>query len=67
MTDWDFIREAAIALGVKPNNAKQWRLTGVPHKYRIALLEAADRAGFELDKAAFDNPPRQPRQKAQAA
>jgi hypothetical protein len=55
--DWQFIRHRAAAIGVSEAALYKWRQRGVPHRYRMALAEAARDAGrpvptFDVEAAA---------------
>ena len=38
-TRWELIEGAARALGVKPEASKKWRRRGVPHKWRLPIIQ----------------------------
>lgn len=57
MDQWEFIEASAQERGVSPEAFRKWRVRGVPHPARLAIVERAQRLGFSLDKAAFDEPP----------
>ena len=46
--DWTFIREQAAAFGVTDAALYKWRQRGVPHRYRLPLVEAAQAAGRDV-------------------
>lgn len=49
------ILDLAVEHGVSPNSLKKWRKRGkVPHKYRLPLLEAAQRKGVALSSRDFE-------------
>lgn len=55
---WQFIDQTAEKLGVGADARRKWRERGVPHKWRIPILEAAQKARRKLDPRVFDQPPR---------
>lgn len=57
MEQWEFIERAADGLGITAENFRKWRTRGVPRMYRLEIVELAVKAGFALDKRAFDAPP----------
>jgi hypothetical protein len=67
MDSWQFIKETAEAMGIKPDAIRKWRSIGVPRMHRLEIVKAADRAGFELDEGVFDHPPIRRRASAEAA
>lgn len=47
--------ELAGRIGVTANSLKKWRNRGkVPHKYRLPLLEAAQKNGLALSSEDFE-------------
>ena len=38
-TRWGLIESAARALGVNPEASKKWRRRGVPHKWRLPIIQ----------------------------
>lgn len=47
--------ELATALSVTPHSMKKWKLRGaVPHKYRLPLLELAEKQGVPLTSGDFE-------------
>jgi hypothetical protein len=57
MDQWAFIEGAAKDLGVNPETVRKWRIRGVPGRYRLQIADAANAAGFNLDRTAFDMQP----------
>ena len=56
MTDatWGKIKEIALALGLTRNNVRHWPNRGVPHRYRLAIIELAQEQGIALTSADFE-------------
>lgn len=63
------ILELAVARGVTANALKKWRKRGkVPHKYRLPLIEAAQKKGLPLASRDFDfGPPKGRAKRARVA
>jgi hypothetical protein len=57
MEQWEFIEDSAQELGVSAEALRKWRVRGVPHPMRLAIVERAQETGFAFEKAAFDEPP----------
>jgi hypothetical protein len=57
MDQWEFIEKAATDLGIDTEAIRKWRVRGVPHQWRLAIVDAAEDRGFALDRAEFDRPP----------
>lgn len=54
---WQLINRLGADLGAKPAARLKWRQRGVPHKWRIPLLQAAEAAGEHIPLEAMSNPP----------
>lgn len=54
---WALIEAYAAELGVNAEARKKWRQRGVPHRWRLPLVNLASERGQQLDAAAFDRPP----------
>lgn len=54
---WDFIEKAGERLGATGEMRRKWRVRGVSHNWRLALVEEARRVRYRLDTAEFDRPP----------
>jgi hypothetical protein len=55
MTDlWATIDRIAAKLGATERNRAKWRQRGVPHRWRLPILQAAAKAGILLDASAFE-------------
>jgi hypothetical protein len=54
---WRFIEAVAKEAGVSEEALRKWRIRGVPTSRRLAIVDAARDAGFDLDRGVFDNPP----------
>lgn len=64
MTDkWKLIDRLGTELGASFSARQKWRQHGVPHKYRIDMIELAQREGVELGREDFD-PVSEPRSAA---
>lgn len=49
------ILELATTLSVTPYSMKKWKARGaVPHKYRLPLLELAEKKGVSLKSSDFE-------------
>jgi hypothetical protein len=57
METWTHIETLGRELGATEEMIRKWRVRGVPHTWRLRLLDAADDAGVPLDRRAFDLPP----------
>jgi len=55
---WQFIDATAEKLGVTAEALRKWHERGVPHRWRLPIVDAAKRAKIKFDTAAFDTPPR---------
>lgn len=53
---WETIDELAKGMGVRDYARLKWRTRGVPHRYRIPLLDEAERLGKTLSKNDFNAP-----------
>jgi hypothetical protein len=61
LSQWKFIEAtAAQRHAVGPEALRKWRVRGVPHRFRLSLVEEADRKHIKLDRSIFDSPPREP-------
>lgn len=70
MEQWEFIEKAGLELGFSREAIRKWRALdrqGVPRRHRLDIQDIADRDGFILDRAAFDDPPGPRRQPVEAA
>ena len=54
---WEFIEKAALDIGVEAEAFRKWRVRGVPHQWRLPIVDTALRQGFILDRDEFDTPP----------
>ena len=54
---WDFIERAAAILGIADEAVRKWRVRGVPGKYRLPIVQLAQRRGLRVEAEAFDRPP----------
>jgi hypothetical protein len=43
---WEQIDDFGAACGAKPFSRIQWRYRGIPHKYRLPILQEAQRRGM---------------------
>lgn len=60
--------DLAVAHGVTADSLKKWRKRGkVPHKYRLPLLEAAQKKGVPLTSRDFEFKVAIPKKRARAA
>lgn len=61
MTDaseqWAFIEAEAKLFGVGAAALEKWRTRGVPHRWRLPLLDRAAQINFILYREIFDHPP----------
>lgn len=57
MEAWEFIERAALALGVRPEAVRKWRVRGVPHSWRLRIVDTAAASNYPLDRGEFDRPP----------
>ena len=54
---WETIDELAKRMGVGDHARHKWRQRGVPHRYRLPLLERAQQLGKTLTKDDFEPSP----------
>lgn len=52
-TAWSEILHAAADLGILPEARKKWRMRGVPHRWRIPLLERFALKGVDFNPVFF--------------
>ena len=45
---WQFIRRQATAMGVSDAAIYKWRKRGIPHRYRLPLLQRAAASGVSI-------------------
>ena len=64
---WEQIDEFGAALGAKPFSLIAWRYRGIPHKYRLPILQEAARQGFVVSADALPTGKREKPSKARAA
>jgi hypothetical protein len=53
------IDSLAKDLGVTAGTRKKWRQRGVPHRWRLPIIELAANRGVELSSADFDRSARE--------
>src|SRR5271165_1734483 len=56
-SQWEFIEEAAHMLGIAAETVRKWRVRGVPGRYRLPIVQLANRHGRQVDPKIFDQPP----------
>lgn len=57
---WELIERAARALGVKPQTSKKWRRRGVPHRWRLPIIQRTGGALTSDQFHSFRSDERQP-------
>jgi len=56
MERYQIIERLAREIGASGPVRRKWReRRSVPHRWRLPLLEAAEKRGIEIDRAAFDD------------
>ena len=55
MDKWELIKELARGLGVNQSAVQKWRQRGgVPHKFRLVMMDMAEDRGDVLKSTDFD-------------
>lgn len=67
LSQWTFIEKTALAHGAKEVALRKWRERGVPHRFRLPIMQAATAARVKLDPRIFDEPPEFPDRRRRAA
>ncbi|MGB0854884.1 MAG: hypothetical protein ACPGSI_16430 [Pikeienuella sp.] len=50
----EIIEPMAREMGVSAVAVEKWRERGVPHKWRLPLLDEAEKRGIDIDRAWFE-------------
>lgn len=68
LSQWTFIEKtAARDHEVTEIALRKWRVRGVPHRFRLPIMQAATAARVKLDATIFDEPPEFPDKRRKAA